>query len=248
MPLPLAVDEPDPGLAPYPLLPPVVGAVPALVDRDRVVVVLPAVPDAPRAAVVRLLPVLLPMLLLLLELPTVRDGDSIAAVPPRVLVLVPAAVASWLPLVRSGPPVLDVGLARGDNDPAGGGLKPKRLTPGAVGGFTLEGVRDEACCGGGGDMDAGTGGGGGGAAPPLSAEVRGERAASVCCCCCSSGCFPAGVPGPPPAAAEPTERRTLPSHSFSLPSRETRRGLRRVPCRASNIAAMACWFGDEPRG
>lgn len=72
---------------------------------------------------------------------------------------------------------------RGDNDPptpAAGGLKPKRLTPGAEGGFTLDGVNgafgclveaatdatDDAICGGGGSL-------------PLLAAVRGDRALSV---------------------------------------------------------------------
>lgn len=254
--LPAAAPTPDrvvrarvavaPCLAPYPLLPPAAAAaaaVAALVDRGRVVLLVPAavlvVPVTGRAVVLLLLPLPLLPLLLLFELPAVRDGDIIDGNAERALALVVPMVS---PPPRSGPPpppVLvddDAGLARGDNDPAGGGLKPKRLTPGAVGGFTLEGVRaeEDACCVG------ATGGGGGGA--PLSAEVRGERAASgLLLCCCSSCCFPAGVQGPPTPDAEPMERRMLllPSHSFSLPSRETRRGLRRVPCRASNMLATA---------
>lgn len=115
--------------------------------------------------------------------------------------MVPAAAAaraeraselgSWLPLLRSDPPpplgsLLDLAMAevvvavvRGDNDPPpppAGGLKPKRLTPGAEGGFTLDGVKGAFVCLLEAATDATCGGGG---SPPLLAAVRGDRALSV---------------------------------------------------------------------
>lgn len=165
-------------------------------------------------------------------LPPIREGDSseVAAAWALAFAAAAAAAASWLllllllPFVRSNP----AGLPLGDNDPVdAGGLNPNRLTPFAVGGFILEGVRVTGRCAGAGAAAAAGPREGAGPPPLLSAGVRGDRAASTPLCCC----FPAGVP-----EVEPTERR-LPSHSFSL-SCDARRGLRRVPCLESNILRL----------
>ena len=114
--------------------------------------------------------------------------------PPAAAVRAERAseLGSWLPLLRSDPPpplgsLLDLAMAvvvavvRGDNDPpAAGGLKPKRLTPGAEGGFTFDGVKGAFGClvepATDATTDAACGGGG---SPPLLAAVRGDRALSV---------------------------------------------------------------------
>lgn len=127
----------------------------------------------------------------------VRDGESV--VPPEAAARAERAseLGSWLPLLRSDPPpplgsLLDLAMAeavvaavRGDNDPPappppGGGLKPKRLTPGAEGGFTLDGVKGAFGCLVETATDAATDAAcGGGGSPPLLAAVRGDLALSV---------------------------------------------------------------------
>lgn len=123
---------------------------------------------------------------------------------------------------------------RGDNDPPAAcvGLKPKRLTPGAVGGLTFDGVRFDdagwptAAAAADADASGTVPAAGGGGSPPLLAAVRGERALSAA----FAGTHSEGVP----PAAPPKDDR--PSNSFSLPSYEARRGLRRVPCLLSNMS------------